>query len=243
MENRNVEIARKKARNLRGNNHQALWAQKNTNSAFFARSDHHTPPTFPPDIKPERRKLSVDMSSVLIIADNLPKLLTAPKPDTKARSTKKPGTKRKATATKTRNSATRTKISKKQSAKTPRAKKAAKHIAVAEPQVLHAETGVPKSTTVLNAQTAAQTPSPPPTKLLQNEPEPPLPRAQAVTIYRKNGLLDLLGYWMRRRATDIAKLLKPRPKRVKVPPHFAQILAENASLRKEIDRLRALQAG
>ena len=176
------------------------------------------------------------MSSVLIVADNLPKTLTVPKPGTKARSAKKPGTKRKAATTKTN-------ISKKQSAKKPRAKKAAKHIAVAEPQVLHAESGVQASATVLNAQTAAQTPSPPPTNLLQNQPETPLPRAQAVTIYRKNGLLDLLGYWMRRRATDIAKLLKPRPKRVKVPPHFAQILAENASLRKEIDRLRALQAG
>ncbi len=236
MENRNIEIARKKARNLRSNNHQALWAQKNTNSAFFTRSDHNTPPTFPPDIKPARRKLSVDMSSVLIVADNLPKTLTVPKPGTKAHSAKKPGTKRKAATTKTI-------ISKKQSAKKPRAKKAAKHIAVAELQILHAESGVQASATVLNAQTAAQTPSPPPTNLLPNEPEAPLPRAQAVTVYRKNGLFDVLGYWMRRRATDIAKLLKPRPKRVKVPPHLAQIMAENAALRKEIDRLRALQAG
>ena len=94
-----------------------------------------------------------------------------------------------------------------------------------------------------NAPTAAQAPSSLSTNLLHHELVTPLPRAQAVTIYRKNGLFDLLGYWMRRRATDIAKLLKPRPKRVKVPPHFAQILAENAALRKEIEQLRALQAG
>lgn len=239
MENRNVEIARKKARNLRGNNHQALWAQKNTNSAFFIRSDHHTPPTFPPDIKPERRKLSVDMSSVMIVADNLPKLLAVPTPDVKARSPKKPATKRKATATKTRKSVAKTNISKKQSVKKPRVKKTIALTAAIDPQILLAAPSIPA---MPNAPTAVQAPPSLSTNPSHHEMATPLPRAQTVTIYRKNGLFNLLGYWMRRRASDIAKLLKPRPKRVKAPPHIAQILAENAALRKEIDRLRALNA-
>jgi hypothetical protein len=69
----------------------------------------------------------------------------------------------------------------------------------------------------------------------------PLPRAKAVAVYRKNGLLDVVGYWMRTRMADLAKLFAPRPKTRKRVPKMADLIAENTALRQEIARLRALQ--
>ena len=67
MENRIVEIARKKAQKNTGKSRQADWKSRDTNPAFFVRADAIRPPTFPPDIKLERRSLPTDSGTALII--------------------------------------------------------------------------------------------------------------------------------------------------------------------------------
>lgn len=90
--------------------------------------------------------------------------------------------------------------------------------------------------------------------------EAPLPRSVALAPYRKGGLLDLIGFWLRdasRRAT--ARLLQgtggkqeSRRKRAWLPTRrrstpssddFAALRAENERLRQQLEALLALQEG
>ena len=66
----------------------------------------------------------------------------------------------------------------------------------------------------------------------------PLPRAAAVTLHRKQSLLDMISYWMRQRTASLSRLLaRPAPK--KAPTKAQRLAAENAALRAELAELRA----
>ena len=71
----------------------------------------------------------------------------------------------------------------------------------------------------------------------------PLPRAAAVTLHRKQSLIDIISYWLRQRSTGVSRFLA-RPlgatkTRRKVPSKAERLVAENAALRAELAQLRA----
>ena len=240
MENRVVEIARKKAQKNMGKSRQADWKSRDTNPAFFVRADNVLPPIFPPDIKLERRTLPKEPGTALIIP--LPLRAATPsaiplKPAKRTAKAKKArtGAKAKSSSAKPRvaKPELRANTVKKPAARRPRAKKSDEHCAGLEIPVMVA---TPPATS-LAAPAVAETPAP------QFAPHAttPLPRARAVAVYRKNGPLDVIGYWMRTRLSDVVKLFAPRPKKGKRVPKMADLIAENTALRQEIARLRALQ--
>lgn len=248
MENRIVEIARKKAQKNTGKSRQADWKSRDTNPAFFVRADAICPPTFPPDIKLERRTLPTDSGTALIIP--LPLRAVTPsaialKPAKSAAKPKKARTaaKSKSVSAKPRvaKPAVQKKTVKKAAPRKPRAKKTDKLRAGAEPLVM----AITPPATAMAAPVVAEMASPVAGPVAQPVSMPddrtPLPRARAVAVYRKNNLLDVVGYWMRTRMSDITKLFAPRPKARKRVPKMADLIAENTALRQEIARLRALQ--
>jgi len=100
---------------------------------------------------------------------------------------------------------------------------------------------IPPPATAMAAPVVAEMTSPVAQPVSMPDDRTPLPRARAVAVYRKNNLLDVVGYWMRTRMSDITKLFAPRPKARKRVPKMADLIAENTALRQEIARLRALQ--
>ena len=244
MENRIVEIARKKAQKNTGKGRQADWKSRDTNPAFFVRADAIRPPTFPPDIKLERRSLPTDSGTALIIPLPLRAVTSsaiALKPAKPASKSKKTRTaaKSKSTAAKPRvaKPAVHKKTAKKAAPRKPRAKKTDELRAGAEPLVM----AITPPATAIAAPAVADMALPLPQPVAMPDDRTPLPRARAVAVYRKNNLLDVVGYWMRTRVSDIAKLFAPRPKTRKRVPKMADLIAENTALRQEIARLRALQ--
>jgi len=248
MENRIVEIARKKAQKNTGKSRQADWKSRDTNPAFFVRADAIRPPTFPPDIKLERRTLPTDSGTALIIP--LPLRAVTPsaialKPAKPAAKPKKAraAAKSKSVSAKPRvaKPAVQKKTVKKAAPRKPRAKKTDELRAGAEPLVM----AITPPATAMAAPVVAEMTSPVAGPVAQPVSMPddrtPLPRARAVAVYRKNNLLDVVGYWMRTRMSDITKLFAPRPKARKRVPKMADLIAENTALRQEIARLRALQ--
>lgn len=248
MENRIVEIARKKAQKNTGKSRQADWKSRDTNPAFFVRADAIRPPTFPPDIKLERRTLPTDSGTALIIP--LPLRAVTPsaialKPAKPAAKPKKAraAAKSKSVSAKPRvaKPAVQKKTVKKAAPRKPRAKKTDELRAGAEPLVM----AITPPATAMAAPVVAEMASPVASPVAQPVSMPddrtPLPRARAVAVYRKNNLLDVVGYWMRTRMSDITKLFAPRPKARKRVPKMADLIAENTALRQEIARLRALQ--
>ncbi|WP_373476040.1 hypothetical protein [Sphingorhabdus sp.] len=235
MENRSVEISRKKAQKQTGKSRQADWKSRDTNPAFFVRADTARPPTFPADILPDQRWLSPDLASTLIIPVALravtaePVLLKSTSRAAKA----KPKAK---------------KAAKPALAKSASTKPVARKARVAKPRVK--ATPLPK-TAARKPLSAALTPQPitdttvivpirPVADTIPSHTPTPLPRARSVTVYRKNGVVDILGYWMRSRVSDLLKLFSPRPKSARPAPKMADLIAENTALRQEIARLRAL---
>jgi hypothetical protein len=244
MENRIVEIARKKAQKNTGKSRQADWKSRDTNPAFFVRADAIRPPTFPPDIKLERRTLPTDSGTALIIP--LPLRAVTPsaialKPAKPAAKPKKAraAAKSKSVSAKPRvaKPAVQKKTVKKAAPRKPRAKKTDELRAGAEPLVM----AITPPATAMAAPVVAETASPVAQPVSMPDDRTPLPRARAVAVYRKNNLLDVVGYWMRTRMSDITKLFAPRPKARKRVPKMADLIAENTALRQEIARLRALQ--
>lgn len=81
-------------------------------------------------------------------------------------------------------------------------------------------------------------------------PSTPLPRAAAITRWRKNGPIDVLAYWVRRSARSLLARFKrraatkapsvPLPTSPAIPLANAELealRAENAALRQRIDQL------
>ena len=70
----------------------------------------------------------------------------------------------------------------------------------------------------------------------------PLPRAAAIVPYRKNGPIDALGYWLRKRGRQISGLFK-RPKTATVPKsaiiEINRLRLENLLLERRIEILLA----
>lgn len=249
MENRIVEIARKKAQKNTGKSRQADWKSRDTNPAFFVRTDAIRPPTFPPDIKLERRTLPTDSGTALIIP--LPLRAVTPsaialkpaKPASKSKKKTRTATKSKSTAAKPRvaKPAVHKKAAKKAAPRKPRAKKTDELRAGAEPLVMAITPPATAIAAPAVAEMAMPVAGPVAAPVTMPDDRTPLPRAKAVAVYRKNGLLDVVGYWMRTRMADLAKLFAPRPKTRKRVPKMADLIAENTALRQEIARLRALQ--
>lgn len=243
MENRIVEIARKKAQKNTGKSRQADWKSRGANPAFFVRPDNVLPPQFPPDIKLERRGLIIDPNSTLIIPPPLRAVTPAAislKPAKPAAKPKKAraAAKSKSVSAKPRvaKPAVQKKTVKKAAPRKPRAKKTDELRAGAEPLVM----AITPPATAMAAPVVAEMASPVAQPVSMPDDRTPLPRARAVAVYRKNNLLDVVGYWMRTRMSDITKLFAPRAKTGKRLPKMAELIAENAALRQEIARLRAM---
>ena len=234
MGNRVAESAIKKTRK-RLNIHPHSRRHNNDSEAqSLVRVQQRTPPMFPPEIKPRKRKLSVDISCILPVSDvahkTLPSALKKPIP-------KESATKRKNAAPAIRKSHANAAMT-----KTPPVKKLSRQITRGESQAKlpNRTTSQSQSNEARNAQGTQSTST---LNSLQAQETTPLPRSHAVTVYRKKSIFDLLGYWFRRHSKSIAKLRRKPAKRVKMPPDIVQILAENVALRKEVDRLRSMQTG
>ena len=233
MDNRSVEIARKKAQKHSGKGRHADWKGQDSNPAFFVRAVPAIPPIFPPDIMPERRSPSPDPAAALIIPVALRAVSASPvvrksaSPAAKAEPAAKPNAKtKKAASTKA--------VARKPRVAKPRAKAAPlPKAAVRKPR---SAAKIPRPT----ADTPVIVQSHPVADPIPSCPPTPLPRARSVTVYRKNGVVDVLGYWMRSRVSDLLKLFSPRPKLARPAPKMADLIAENTALRQEIARLRAL---
>ena len=65
----------------------------------------------------------------------------------------------------------------------------------------------------------------------------PIPRAAAVTLYRKNTFLSTLGYWFRKRAVSITSLASPRRVLAQNSSNMQRLADENIALRAELTRL------
>lgn len=250
MENRIVEISRKKARNRVGKKFHADLNAKGSDPAFFARKGVFDPPRFPLDINPESRGFSPDSSSLHIISvANTETRLRRPDLPLPAAITPKPAktvAKRKSAAKKAQTPRVKVKADKKVSQKKPRVANMSRAPRAAKSQpnvpVPAVETTPPLPCThdiaaPLHERTTTAAAAVP------VQPVTPLPRANSVTLYRKNNMFNVLGYWLRTQISDISKSFAPWPKRVRKTPTVAQVLAENAALRKEIARLRSLQSG
>lgn len=243
MENRSVEIARKKAQKQTGKSRQADWKSRDTNPAFFVRADNVLPPTFPVDILPDRRWSTPDPASTLIIPVALravtasPVVLKSASPAAKAKAKSKPKAKKAAKPALAKSASTKAVARKPRVAK-PRAK--ATPLPKTAPQKPLSAALIPQPM----ADTPVIVPSRPVADPIPLHPPTPLPRARSVTVYRKNGVVDILGYWMRSRVSDLLKLFSPRPKKDRPKtgrpaPKMADLIAENTALRQEIARLRA----
>lgn len=223
MENRIVEIAQKKARHRSTKSLHAM-SGAGGQKAMFAGPPGHSPPggRFPPDIRLEKRPAGIT---------TLAFVLAAPAPEIDAPPPKrgKAPAKRKAT-TRARNPATKQAPEKKVGAKAKAAKR-------------------PKGA---NKQGLVQDLSPPfiPAEMTTPAPTPdvatPLPRARAVAVYRKNGLFDVIGYWLRSGwsglTTGFRLPRKAAPKPAPKARTVAQLIAENEALKREVARLRAGRA-
>lgn len=224
MENRIVEIAQKKARHRSGKAFHTNAPGKSV-PMFFTQGQPQTPPArFPTDIRPERRSLGAETSLAFVLAAPV----VAPTESEGEAQPKKrrasPKRKRSANATRPR-----TKPMKTAAAKPVRAKK----VAAEKPVTLVADLAPP-----VIPMPVMPTPAP-----RTEDPARPLPRARAVAVYRKTGLFDVIGYWLRSSWTGLASGLRsrtqPQPKSKPKPRKVAQLLAENDMLRREIARLRA----
>jgi hypothetical protein len=102
----------------------------------------------------------------------------------------------------------------------------------------------PKATAAAR-QNVAPAPPPPtlafqPVTSLQEDRVAPLPRAAAVTLHRKTSFFDVVAYWLRQRRTLVSSFFAD-PIFVRLRPIKNKKLAQdNASLRAEIDRLKAM---
>lgn len=236
MENRSVEIARKKAQKQTGKSRQADWKSRDTNPAFFVRADATRPPTFPADILPDRSWSSPDPVSTLIIPVALRAVTATPvvrksaSPAAKSKAKSKAKTAAKPALAK---SASTKAVARKPRVAKPRAK--ATPLPKTAPRKPLSATLIPQPM----AETPMIAPSRPVADPIPLHPPRPLPRARSVTVYRKNGVVDVLGYWMRSRVSDLLKLFSPRPKLARPAPKMADLIAENTALRQEIARLRA----
>ena len=221
---------------------------KGSDPAFFARKGVCDPPRFPLDINPKSRGFSPDSSSLHIISvANTKTRLRRPDLPLPAAITPKPAktmAKRKSAAKKAQTPRVKAKADKKVSQKKPRVANIPRAPRAAKSQpnvpVPAVETTPPMPCTHDIAARLHERTTP---AAVPVQPVTPLPRANSVTLYRKNNMFNVLGYWLRTQISDISKLLAPRPKRVRKTPTVAQVLAENAALRKEIARLRSLQSG
>lgn len=224
MENRIVEIAQKKARHRSG---KAFHTNAPGKSApmFFTQGEPQTPPArFPTDIRPERRPLGAETSLAFVLAAPV----VAP---TEAEGVAQPK-KRRAPA------------KRKRSAKTTRPRAKPLKTAAAKPARANKATADKPVTLVADlAPPVIPTPVMPPSAARAEDPAMPLPRARAVAVYRKTGLFDVIGYWLRSSWTGLASGLsarpQPKPKAKPKPRKVAQLLAENDMLRREVARLRA----
>lgn len=245
MENRGIEIAQKKARDYSakvqqagkrhqpGKGHQAGFGAANS-PMFFEPPDRQAPPArFPSDIRPERRPIMTP--STLAFALAVPEV-AAPLSDGIAPPVR--GKAKPVKARKKRRAAPKT-ARPRSKAKTARAvaKVAAKGSATKAARPAEKEAARPATLV------ADVTPPVVPTATAPGveQSTAPLPRARAVAVYRKNGLLDVIGYWLRSGWSGLAAPFHRRRTPSPKAPPVAQILAENAALRKEVARLRALQ--
>lgn len=234
MENRIIEIAQKKARHQTGKSFHSASAAggrgpNRAEAMFFAPPDARASGIrFPPDIRPEKRAVGTTTLAFVLAAPAVEEKAPSPR---KAKTTPK----RKAAA-KVKRSRARPRGTKAAAKSAPKAKAAAK--------VSAAMTGAPPPP-------AAVTPVPdlePPFIPTPVEVRTALPRAQSVALYRKNGLLDVIGYWLRSGWAGLARSFKvarssPQTGQGASPPRrtsVAQLLAENAALRNEVARLRGL---
>lgn len=228
MENRIVEIAQKKARHRSG---KAFHTNAPGRSApmFFTQGQPQTPPArFPTDIRPERRPLGAETSLAFVLAAPV----VAPTETEGVAQPKKrrasPKRKRSAKATRPRAKPLKTAAAKSACAKTAAADRPVTLVADLTPPVI-------PTPVMLTPVPGAE------------DPATPLPRARAVAVYRKTGLFDVIGYWLRSSWTGLASGLRARPqsqsqsqsKPKPKPRKVAQLLAENDMLRREVARLRA----
>ncbi len=68
-------------------------------------------------------------------------------------------------------------------------------------------------------------------------PDPVLPRNAAVTVWKKNGALDVIGYWLRARTRRLSALLRFG----RSGGEMARLRAENEALRRQLSALAAMQ--
>lgn len=185
-------------------------------------------PVFPPDISiPPPLGAAIVAIPLLPVPEPLveqapamPKRAAQRK--TAARRTRKPAAKkkpRKAAATKPRKAATARRAAKPKEVPPPRP---------AEPEQLSVAPALP----------ASPQPLPPPLA--------PLPRRNAPVPYRKGGLAEAIGYWLRTVARSARGSFRARP----VAPaaneaeaELARLRCENESLRRQLEALTALREG
>lgn len=248
MENRSIEIAQRKARHRSGKSFHVKSGppghlRGGSGPMFFGPPD---PPVsgirFPPDIRPERRAAATSTIAFVLAAP--PPVIEAP--PQKARAPEKGEPPRKAKAPPKRKATART--------KKLRTKAKAPKIAAPPPK---SKSGTRPKTKTPAIQAAPAPPAPvtpvpdleppfippertPASPMADTTPHSratPVPRARAIAVYRKNGLLDLIGYWLRSGWSGVTAHFR-RPRKPDVPS-AAQLLAENDALRRELARLRS----
>lgn len=246
MENRGIEIAQKKARHRAGKSHQAGAGPGGRPEAggragrpiFFQPNGAGVPQArFPSDIRPERRAIDTASTLAFVLAAPVQNAAAADavaepaRTRPKAKPVKaKPRRKRKAAP----QAAARTRAQ----PRTAQPAKSAK-VRAAPPVTLVADLTPPVLPSLDRAASGPVADLP-----VAAQAQLPLPRARAVAVYRKNGLLDVIGYWLRSGWAGVARSFMVRTAPAKtIPPRkasVAQLLAENVALRKEVARLRAL---
>jgi hypothetical protein len=79
----------------------------------------------------------------------------------------------------------------------------------------------------------------PPSPVFRADRVAPLARAAAVTVYRKNSLVDILGFWLRRSGATLTSYLSSTVARKRRKTQVDSLVAENAALRAELARVCA----
>jgi hypothetical protein len=62
-------------------------------------------------------------------------------------------------------------------------------------------------------------------------------RSHSIAVYRKNGPLDAVGYWLRSAAKSLRNLIPQSPARFRSSRDMEVLMRENESLRQQVERL------
>lgn len=249
MENRIIEIARKKARHQAGRADHIRGRKAGGHASIFFSSAGPPPPQarFPDDIGPERRSITTASTLAFVLATPL-----APTPAEVREAERQKAPSRETVRTskprKSRKGATKATKLRPAAKASANAKKAVQPAKAARnrPEGLVADLAPPVIPSASQGASNRAMPAPVAHAQVAEQVSTPLPRARAVAVYRKIGLLDVVGYWVRSGWVGLARSFRGAPTAPQQAPQssvkrrtsVAQLLAENAALRKEVDRLR-----